>query len=176
MIWSEIDWSNRNSLVSRLYTVKDAIYLPRWGRLADDRDGLDDNAKAALIDVFQRMEKVTDILGVTVSVHCAFRSNEYNRLVGGAKASAHIARGVQMPPKVIPDGTEIGNGIKHIAAVDFDANIGEASAGANCDKVREILKPKLEELDMRMEQNPGSDWVHLDTKPVRPGDSRIFTP
>jgi hypothetical protein len=54
-------------------------------------------------------------------------------------------------------------------AVDFSV------ATLKADEVRELLKPELERLKIRMEDLPGSTWVHIDTR--EPGGSgRFFKP
>lgn len=166
-----VDWTSRKSYISKHFRVYDAIYLPRWQRLADEADGLDDNAKEALIDLFERMDAVyEDILRVKPNIHVAFRNSRYNKLVGGTIGSAHIARVIKMP-----DGTEIGNGRHLVAAVDFDVRIyPEKSIEDNCDIARSLLEPKLELLEMRMEKNPGSSWIHLDSQLVK--SERYFVP
>lgn len=95
------------------------------------------------------LEKVRTLCGDRpISIHCAIRPALYNVLVGGATRSAHI------------------EGL----AVDFSI------AGLHCDDVRAVLHPHLETLGCRMEDAPGSDWIHLDLRPVPPGGSRFFKP
>ena len=162
-----IDWTNRNASVSKWFRVKDAIFLPRWGRLADDSDYLDDNAKEALVDIFERLDTIyIDILKVKPIIHVAFRSPKYNNLLGGAVGSAHIARTIRNDQIV-----------KHIAAIDFSVNLyPEKSIEENCDLARELLLPHIEALDLRMEDNPSSNWIHIDTKPIINNGNRFFKP
>lgn len=148
-----IDWKNPKTKLSKHFTVKEAIWLPAWGRLANDADGLGEDAKAALIGMFWVMDKVREFVGLPIVVHCAFRPQLYNKLVGGAEKSAHMAR------------MEHG---RLIAAVDFHAK------GEPPNETRILLLPKLNELDVRMEDLPGSNWVHVDTQ--RPGSTRYFRP
>ena len=75
-----------------------------------------------------------------------WRPKKYNDLIGGAKKSWHITGG----------------------ACDFTC------FGISADKIREILEPYLDDLDLRMEDLPGSNWVHLDDKET--DGARFFRP
>ena len=134
--------------ISRYFTWKDALYLPQYSRIADVSDGVTDEVRANLIQLFSKMDLIREFIGVYCIVHVAFRSKEYNKLVGGSPASAHM------------EGR----------ACDFHFS------RKSCDDVRKAILDagKLEELGLRMEDNPGSGWVHLDTKP--PIHSRFFKP
>lgn len=142
-----IDWLNRSCKITEYFTVEEAIWLPSWNRLATPLDGLDHVVKDSLCALFIKMDKVREYLGVPIIVHVAYRPKSYNEFVRGAKNSAHI----------------LGR------AVDWSCSI-------DCDAVREKLLPKLEGLGMRMENKPKSNWVHLDTMPVKEGGNRFFRP
>lgn len=135
----EIDWTDPKSQITDHFTVGDAITLHAWNRLANESDGLDDDGKAKLIVVFQKMEEIRTLLGCPINVHCGFRSQDYNKDV----------------VKAIPDDVHA-----QCLAVDFDTNghhtIEEAQA---------ILEPKLEDLGIRMERNTAT-WVHIDLHEV----------
>jgi hypothetical protein len=148
---SDIDWSNPESQISHWFSVKEALWLPTWNRMADENDGLDDNIKNNLTTLFAQMDHVREFFACPIVVHCAFRPAAYNQLVGGAKSSPHM------------EGM----------AVDF--HVSEFNDGPGCDKVRELLEPSLEALQMRMEKNPGGNWVHLDRREPGPG-GRFFKP
>jgi hypothetical protein len=124
--------------------------------MANASDGLDDTVKANLVAMFALMDQVRDLIGQPIHVHVAYRPEAYNKLIGGAPDSAHKAL----------------NG----AAVDWDANVGLSTTGANCDQLRVILEPKLESMGLRMERRPGSNWVHLDNRALLPGGNRFFWP
>lgn len=141
-----IDWNSPNSKISEHFTVKEALWLPQWNRMADATDGLDEIVKQNLIQTFAKLDLIRLVFGKSITVHCAYRPDKYNTLVKGAKNSAH----------------------KYGQAVDFDVY------SFDCDEVREVLKPKLEELQLRMEDLPKSNWVHIDTR--APINSRFFRP
>ncbi len=155
-----IDWTNPFDKVSQFFTVKDAIYLPRWDRLAIEDDGLDEHAKAGLVDLFTRVDSVCVWAEANPVVHVSFRPWKYNIKVGGAPQSAHVARKILLVNQWIP-----------IAATDLHFD------GKDCDKIRkELIKSGLlERLKLRMESNMGG-WIHLDNRPLFPGGRRVFSP
>lgn len=144
----EIDWTNPECKVSKSFTVKDCIYLPQWKRLANEQDGLTDEIKTNLKELCLKMDQVEDFLSSVIRVHVTFRPEEYNKLVKGAKSSPHL----------------LGK------AMDWSV------ANMTCDEVRKnlVVGGMLEKLEMRCEDLPGSNWVHLDTNEVK--SKRFFKP
>jgi len=142
-----IDWANPKHKISKYFTLKEALYLPTWNRMATEEDGLNEPVKINLLRLFNKMDEVREFLGKPIYVHVAYRPAEYNALVGGAPMSAHVSG----------------------KAADWDCR-------EDCDLTREKLLPELYRLDMRMENKPKSNWVHLDTAHVRPGANRFFYP
>jgi len=142
VIEQEID----NTHITAHFTWKEALFLPTWNRVANENDGLSQEIKTNLIDIFGILEKIRSLLGNRpISVHCAYRPSKYNSVIGGATRSAHVQG----------------------KAVDFSI------AGISCDEVRAILVPRLDELMIRMEKLNGSNWIHIDTNKTRP---RYFIP
>jgi uncharacterized protein YcbK (DUF882 family) len=129
------------------FTVKEALWLPSWNRAATAADGLTLAVEAQLDSLFHVMDTIREMLGSPISVHCAYRPLAYNKLVGGVPASAHL----------------FGQ------ACDFSVK------GMTCDEVRAKLLPYLDFLQIRMENLPGSCWVHIDTRAPGVG-GRYFTP
>ena len=158
-----IDWSNPDCPISKYFTVKNAIYFPRWKRLAGQSDDLTQDAKDALLKLFvEVMDPIRELIGKPIKVHVAFRSQEYNVLIGGAKLSIHMAR-------KYADGSLV-------AACDFSADMGKGSAGLNCDEIKKIILPHLEKLNIRLEDNGlGATWIHVDNRKPGPG-GRFFKP
>lgn len=149
-----IDWTNPDDKISRRFTVREALLLPSWGVLHVPSE----EEKANILKMAAIMDIVRDRLGKPIKVHCWIRPTSANcpgsphdggnyNLAAGSKAlrSAHI----------------IGK------AVDFDI-------GDNCDNVRAVLAPMLEELGLRQEDAPGTNWVHLDCQEPLPGGRRNF--
>lgn len=139
--------------ISNHFTWNEAAYLPSWGRMATEADGLTVQVLDSLKDTFTRLDKVRDFLGVPIVVLCAFRPVAYNALVGGAARSPHL------------EGK----------AVDFHCD--ELTA----DQIRQKIldAKKLEEWDLRME-DPSAlvhrGWVHLDTRKPEFEHPRFFKP
>ena len=131
------------------FTWQEALWLPQWSRIASQEDGLNEEILESLKTTFKALESLRTFFGKPIKVHVAYRPDAYNRLVKGAKGSAHT-KGM---------------------AVDFSI------PGIACDEVREkIIQNKLlEALGVRMEDLPGSNWLHIDTR--SPGPSgRFFKP
>lgn len=148
----ELDWSKDELKISKYFTVKEAIYLPTWKRLANKEDGLNDTIKENSLRLFKQMDVVREHFGKPIRAHVAYRPVEYNKAIGGAQHSAH-SEGM---------------------AFDFDI------IGMSCDDVRkELTKDNnklLEEWKMRCEDMPGSTWVHLDIRELAPEGHRFFKP
>lgn len=143
-----MNWSDPNAKIANNFTMKEALWLPQWNRMATEKDGLGPQQKANLIAVFKVMDTIRSILNKPITVHVAYRSYSYNKLIGGAARSSHV------------EGM----------AVDFSVK------GMSCDAVRAILVPRLEELQIRCEDLPGSNWVHIDIRQVGVGGRRFFKP
>jgi uncharacterized protein YcbK (DUF882 family) len=134
--------------ISKHFSYKEALWLPSWNRAAIESDGLSQEILDNLIILFNKMDSIRDTMGMPIIVHCAYRPPAYNTLVHGAPNSAHL----------------------HGMACDFHVS------GSTCDAVRQkILNENLlETLEMRMEDAPGTNWVHLDWAPVI--SNRFFKP
>lgn len=131
----EINWKDPKSKISKYFTIKEAIYLPSWNRMAEEADGLNDEVKNNLIELFQKLDLVREYFNKPMNVHCAYRPEEYNKLIKGAPKSAH----------------------KFGKACDFHIS------GMTCDEVRRQIMANhlLETWNFRMEWLDGSSWVHL---------------
>ena len=144
----DINWSDTKCEITPHFCVKDAVWLPRYNRLATPADGLTLEKQANLIMLLHQMEVVRAFLGdKPINGHVTYRPKEYNVLVGGAKNSAHI----------------------YGMAMDFNV------IGMSCDDARKLIVPKLTVWRMRCEDVPGSTWVHLDQRtPTNNDDARRF--
>jgi hypothetical protein len=147
---------NSTPKLSVNFTWHEALYLPSWKveHIPTEQE------KTNIIQMAQKMEQIRSILGNrSISVSCWIRpklnqpghpehGQDYNLFVGStAKASMHISG----------------------SAVDF------VVPGMSSDQVREILVPHLKELNIRLENLPGSSWVHADLKKVSDERFRYFS-
>ncbi len=154
--WNEIDWTNPVEKITDHFTVKDALWLHSWNRLATEKDGLNMMTKFNICKSAEWMEDVRYILKCPIFIKSWYRPLAYNLAIGGATQSMHMAG----------------------RAVDFwcDKNGDGVKNGADCDQIKEILKYYLVQYDLRMEDNgTGARWIHLDDKKV-PKGSRFFKP
>lgn len=161
IVKEEIDWNDPKYKISKYFTVGEAIYLREWKRLANEEDGLNENVKKQLVKIFKEvMDPLRELLGKPIFIKSCYRPKKYNVAIGGATESAHMAE-------------------KEYAAVDFwtDQDGDGDKDGEDCDKIKEILMPLLEKMNIRIEDNgKGARWVHVDNKPVPPGGNRFFKP
>lgn len=152
---SDTNWDDPKSKLSPHFTVHDATWLPSWQVYHQPSD----EEKEAILRTAEKLEKVREVLGKPLNVHCwirpdkvicrgAYNGRNYNAHVGGAKKSAH----------------RLG------LACDFNP------IGMTCGDAKELLNPKLEELDVRMEDNGTGNWVHIDLVKPAPGRPRFFKP
>ena len=147
------------AMISNHFSFREALYLPTWKRIGGPSDGLT-HAVLERLGWFLRtkMDPVREWIGAPLHVHCCWRPLIYNKLIGGAGHSTHMAL-VDYQGKPLEDEEKI-------AAIDFDAEGYEGSEG--CDKLRRMLLPHLEEWNLRMEDRPKSNWIHLDSSPPIP--------
>jgi len=151
----EIDWNNPEAKISKYFKVKEALLLPSWGILHIPSE----EEKKNILEMAKKMDEIRELIGLPISVHCwgrptsvncpgsKFHGADYNAFVKGSKTSAH----------------------RSFKAVDWSAK------GKTCDQSRAILEPKLEQLNIRMEYAPGTNWVHTDIDPAsKSGGRRYF--
>lgn len=92
------------------------------------------NVFLAIEKTAMKMQAIRDFLNKQIRVTNWFRPTKYNDFIGGAKGSSHI-RGL---------------------ACDFQV------LGLDADTARGLVLPKLAEFEIRMENLPKSNWVHID--------------
>lgn len=153
-----IDWTNPNSRISTHFTVGEAIWLREWGRLANESDGLTEEVKANIVKFArEKMDRIRSIVDQAIFVKSWYRPKKYNVAIGGAEFSMHMT----------------GLACDWWTDVDGDGD----KDGADCDYLKDILYKRLEELDVRMENNgQGAKWIHIDSKKVTDGMNRYFKP
>jgi len=99
----------------------------------------------------EKLELIRDIFKAPLIITSGLRPGAYNAYIGGAPFSAHR------------DGS----------AADFQINGFRTQS--TCNEAREILRPHLSELGIRLEKLSMADWLHIDLKP--PGvTGRFFKP
>ena len=96
-----------------------------------------EDEKKNIIAMAEKMDLVRDFIQFPITINCWMRPTEYNKLIGGAPHSMHI----------------VGS------AVDW-------TAGKDCDNIRRLILPMLPVWKLRLEDKPGSNWLHVDNKDV----------
>jgi|WetSurMetagenome_2_1015567.scaffolds.fasta_scaffold38650_2 hypothetical protein len=139
--------------VSPHFTLGECVYLPSWKIYHVP------NSKeiANIIKTCEVLEKIRTMWNKPINIHCflrptvvncpgsSYNGQNYNAFVGGVSSSAHI--------------TGLG--------VDFDM-------GEDCDLTRAKLLPHLICLNIRMEDLPKANWIHIDLNSPKP--NRFFKP
>lgn len=99
-------------------------------------------------EVAVTLDRIRALLGdEPLKINSWLRPEMYNKIIGGATHSMHKLGG----------------------AVDF------THPHLSCDDVRRLLLPSLDTFKIRMEDKPGSSWVHIDTRQPS-GSGRFFRP
>jgi len=108
----------------------------------------DEIEKENIIKMAQTMDLIREFIKMPIIISCWIRPKDYNAdpRIGGAPKSMHITG----------------------RAVDW-------TTGKNCDNIRKLLLPQLSFWKIRMEDKPGSNWVHVDNKDVE-DKNRFFKP
>ena len=137
--------------ISTYFQWHEALYLPHWNREANESDGLDNTIRMNLSILFEDMDMLREFFNKPILVHVAYRPDKYNKEIGGAPKSQHV------------------QGL----ACDFEVK------GLDCDVARKMINDAdlLELHGLRMEDKPGSGWIHIDVMPtLAPGKHRYFVP
>jgi len=130
------------------FTWAKALWLPRWSVHVIPTKEQEEN----IINVALKLQKISNLLNKDLVILSWLRPSNYNDWksphgVAGAVNSSHT-KGM---------------------AVDFSI------PGMIADDVRVWLEPKLEEMKLRCENLPKSNWVHVDIRTPGPG-GRFFRP
>lgn len=151
-----INWNDPKSKISKYFTVKEALYLPSWDVMHIPSEA----EKANIIRTAEKMDLIREYLDKPVNVNVWIRpaqvncptnlryhGKNYNAAIGGAPKSAHV------------EGLAVDFRVSTITAMD----------------VRFLLKDKLEDFNIRMEDHNGN-WTHIDLREVPKGGKRFFKP
>lgn len=142
-----VDWSNPNCKLSQFFSVREALWLSTWGRLATIDDGLTDVIKGNLVKLSTKLDQLRVFFNTPMIVTSMYRPPEYSRLVGGTMTDVHT------------------RGLACDFTMDFDESLNQ---------VKEALIPRLDAFGIRLERGT-TNWIHIDTGPVGPS-GRYFNP
>lgn len=169
-----VDWSNMSAKISKYFTVKDALWLPSWSVAHVPSE----EEKANILRVAKKLDIVREFLNEPLTVHVWMRpgqvnapgtewhGKDYNTYV----YETFVWKGLtaeQKANKVAPNSPH-----KNGDAVDF--SVQGKRTPKDCNNYRAKLVPKLEEWDVRLENNKDGNWLHIDVRPVK--NSRFFNP
>lgn len=154
----KIDWANPKSRISKYFTVHEATYLPSWRIYHSPSE----EEKEEIVKLAKIMDTIRERIGKSCIVHVWIRPKKVN-------CPGHERDGQDYNLFIGSKSTKSG----HIFGQAIDFHFATYAGPEGCAEVREIIKPWLEELDIRMEDIEGG-WVHIDTKPV--GKNRFFKP
>ena len=84
------DWSDPSNQVSTYFKVKEALFLPSWGRMAQDSDGLNDDIRANLEALCAKLDVIRAFLACPISVYIVCIVPPHIQLiVGGSPTDVH---------------------------------------------------------------------------------------
>jgi len=130
---------------SKRFSWREVLWLPRWEICSvPSCDQI-----ANLEHVIEKLDQVCLLISRDVEITSGLRPRIYNDLIGGAKKSPHL------------DGL----------AIDFYPKNMHKGA---CNVIRALLKPRLNDLQIRMEDHSG-EWIHIDCRTPGHG-GRFFKP
>lgn len=169
-----VDWTNMSAKISKYFTVKDALWLPSWGVAHTPSE----QEKANILRIAKKLDIVREFLNEPLIVHVWIRpgvvsapgtqwdGKDYNRYV----YETFVWKGLtaeEKAKKVAPNSPH-----KDGDAVDF--SVQNKRTPQYCNEYRSKLVPKLEEWQIRLENNKDGNWLHIDNRPVK--ISRFFNP
>jgi len=154
----EVNWLDPKAKISKYFTVHEATFLPSWRIYHQPSE----DEKKEILETAKKMDIIREKIGKSCIVHCWIRprkvispgsdkdGKDYNLFVGSKSTKS-----------------------SHIFGKAVDFHFSEYLGPEKCSEIREILKPHLEEWDIRMEDINGG-WIHIDTNKV--GNKRFFKP
>lgn len=174
-----IDWSNPSAKITPRFSVKEALLLPSWGVMHVPTEEEKNAIHAIALGVGKAADILEAALGrkVIISVHAWMRpekancpgsqwdGKDYNRYIYETQVWKGLTSAQIAEKKVPKSPHRTGH------AIDFHIVGFEGKEG--CAKIREMIGPHLEALNLRMEDISGG-WVHLDDMPVV--NKRFFKP
>lgn len=166
---ANIDWTNPDAKISKYFCVGEALWLPSWKVLHIPSE----NEKKEIFALAQKMDLVREEVG-PIKVHVWIRPvlNQPGHVNHGQDYNRFIYEGIWRRAGLTPE--EIKTKIAPNSRHKYGMAVDWSSPTTKCDELRAKLIPKLEGLGLRMEDRPGSDWVHNDSGPVV--KDRFFKP
>jgi len=138
-----INWNDPKALVTPHFSVKEALWLNKWRRLANDLDGVNDVIKSNIVNLCEIMEQLREtVFKCPINTYSMFRSQEYNKDT--------------LKLKVFKDVHSMGR------AIDFSL-----LPFYSIEATKTLLRPLLEKYNLRLEAGT-TTWIHLDTYKVGP--------
>lgn len=131
---------------SKHFMWYEVLWLPTWQIFCFPSE----RQYIKLIKIVNCLDQIRNLFNKPIWITSGLRPKEYNKVIKGAKNSAH----------------KLGE------ALDFCIKGFQGSKG--CDEVRQIIVPMLESIDIRMEDLKGSNWIHIDIR--SPSKNRFFIP
>ncbi len=125
---------------------KEFLYLPQWDVYVFPNLVLYDN----LIRIGIKLQEIRNDLQKPIKITSGLRPKLYNKKILGATRSQHM----------------------YGSALDFVVKDYEDVAG--CNILRRHLEPKLEGLNIRMEDKADAAWLHIDN--LQTSGKRFFRP
>lgn len=153
-----MNWDDTKTPISKYFTVGEALYLPSWRIFHIPSEA----EKEEILKLASRMDIVREFIGLPLEVHCWTRPlivNNPDSKYHGKNYNKYV--GSKNPNGSHPKGRGIDYNVKGYETAEQNA------------KIRQLLLPKLEEWDLRMEDITGS-WIHNDNLPVT--SRRFFKP
>lgn len=155
-----IDWTNPKAKISKHFTVKEACWLPSWSAMHQPSD----QEKVNILKMAETMDKIRELVNAPINIHCWIRPGKANCQVDLAKVQWSKDPTTKKAQEAAVAALDYNTFVKGARASRH--RTGEATdwsaVGMKCDDVRDKLKPKLEEFGIRVEDLPGSSWVHTD--------------
>lgn len=175
----DIDWSNPKAKINDRFSVGEALTLPSWNVMHVPSE----DEKRAIINIADGVSKAAEVIEkeigkhAYINVHAFIRpekanipgsqwdGKDYNRYIYETQVWKDLTP-EEKAKKTVPKSPH-----RTGRAIDFHIVGFEGKDG--CAKIRKILEPQLDALQLRMEDISGG-WVHLDDMPVI--NKRFFKP
>lgn len=175
MKFEDINWEDPKCMISKHFSVHEALYLPSWSchHIPTDAE------KHDIFHTAQVMDLIREFINLPISVSVWIRPTHVNQPKFDPKSIKIDPKDPKkdMKEKALKDlnyNVFIGStAIKsaHILGKACDFTV----KGMDCDEVRKRLVPKIDEFKIRIERLDHSPWIHCDTQWIQ-GGTNYFIP